>query len=118
VTSGHVLAVALLLAVAGCGGREELVEQGGDGTVDTCVTEGEALEAKIRSATEEISAAAFVTRVERIDARTRIVRFAIDPDRVSEFAGQDLDVKPGRLTMVRSGGEWRLDEYAIGDGVS
>ena len=97
---------------------EERVEQSGDGTIETCVARGEALDAEIRSATNEIAAAAFVTRVERVDQRTRIVRFAIDPERVPEFAGQDLDVKLGRLTMVLSGGEWRLDEYEIGDGVS
>ncbi|MDA0171431.1 hypothetical protein OJ998_20190 [Solirubrobacter taibaiensis] len=93
---------------------EELVEQGGDGTIETCVAQGEALDAEIRSATEEIFAAGAITRVERVDERTRIVQFAIDPEQVSEFAGQDLEVKLGRLTMVRSDGAWRLDEYEIG----
>ena len=67
----------------------------------------------MRSATEEIFGAAAITRVERIDERTRIVQFAIDPEQVSEFAGQDLEVKLGGFTMVLSGGAWRLDEYEI-----
>jgi hypothetical protein len=93
---------------------EELVEQGGDGTIETCVAQGEKLDAGIRRSTAEIFAAGAITRVERVDERTRVVQFAIDPERVSEFAGQDLDVKLGRLTMVLSGGSWRLDDYAIG----
>ena len=36
---------------------EKLVEQGGDGTIETCVAQGEALDAEIRRSTEEIFAA-------------------------------------------------------------
>ena len=77
------------------------------------MAEGEALDADTRSVTEEIFAAGAITRVERVDERTRIVHFAIDPEQVSEFAGQDLEEKLGEFTMVLSGGAWRLDEYKI-----
>jgi hypothetical protein len=93
--------------------REERIEQGGNGTIATCVQQAQALDPEVRSATQEIFGAAAITRVERIDERTRIVQFAIDPEQVAEFAGQDLEEKLGEFTMVLSGGAWRLDEYKI-----